>query len=95
MTPAFRPSREELTKRYYELCDKRDQTYKAQEPLEQQLTELQVKIEALKKEETNLVNQIDHIIGDPVGWLELKKEIADIARFLVRIPKRNVIEVSK
>jgi chromosome segregation ATPase len=88
------PSREEMVRRYYELCDRRDAAYEEADPLEKKLDAANAKVMAAQAEASALAEQIEETWaaasddGTREGWLALKKEIADIAAFLRKIPPR-------
>lgn len=86
--------RVKLARRYYELCDRRDAAYRACEPAEVELAAVNARIQADQAKAAELAEQIEQTWaaasddGTKEGWLKLKKEIADIARFFGRVPPR-------
>lgn len=73
--------------RYYQLCDKRDAVNKQIQPIKDKIAKLNSEIVSRQAEQIKLVEELNLKRGG-TEWLELKKEIAQIARFLVRIPPR-------
>ena len=90
--------RKKMAERYHELCDKRDRVYKEAEPLEAELDRVNLERMKLEAKAHELASQIEETWakgsekGTKEGWIELKKEIADIARFLIKIPSKEVKE---
>jgi len=76
-----------MVARYYELCDQRDALYAKVQPLEDRITVVNAEIEAKRIEAEGLAKQIEEGLGGP-QFIELKKEIAQIAAFLRKIPPR-------
>lgn len=82
------PTNEQLVDRYYELCDRRDALYEEMEPLEEELTRVNAQIEARRIDAERIAKQIDQILVRE-KFIDLKKEIAQIASYLRRIPPRR------
>ena len=74
--------------RYHQLCDRRDAINKQIQPIKDRIAKLNGEIAAREAEQAKLVEGLNLKRGG-TEWLELKKEIAQIARFLVRIPPRS------
>lgn len=84
-------NRTELLARYHQLCELRDATYAKSAPVQAQLDAANAECEAARLKAAQLSAEIDAIWGGP-AWLEMKKEIADIARFLGKIAPREAAE---
>lgn len=82
-------NRTELLARYHELCAQRDATYAKSAPLQAELDAANAECEAARQKAAALSAQIDAVWGG-AAWLDMKKEIADIARFLGKIAPREV-----
>lgn len=82
------PKTEEMVARYYELCDQRDKLYKAAQPYEDELTQVNSQIETLRAKQQELSEKIDDTLGRE-NFLAIKKEIGQIASFLRSIPPRS------
>lgn len=96
--PAF--DREKMVARYYALCDVRDAAYAEAAPIEAKLDAANLRAMAAQQEAEKLAEEIEQTWakhsedGTKTGWLALKKEIADIARFLHKIPPRPEVKSS-
>lgn len=75
-----------LVARYYELCDERDAVYKITDPIQLELDAANAEMEAARVKALELAAKIDAVWGP--DWIAKKKEIAQIARFLFKIPPR-------
>jgi uncharacterized coiled-coil DUF342 family protein len=73
--------------RYYELCDRRDAVNKQIQPIKDRIAKISTEILTRQADAEKLVEEMNFKRGG-TDWIELKKEIAQIARFLVRIPPR-------
>lgn len=87
-------NRNELLARYHELCAQRDATYAKSAPVQAQLDAANAECDAARLKAARLSAEIDAIWGG-AAWLDMKKEIADIARFLGKIPPREVAEAAE
>lgn len=76
-----------LVAKYYELCDQRDAVYAKARPVESALAAQSAVVQAEQAKEAALAAEVEAIWGP--NWIALKKEIADIARTLVKIPPRG------
>lgn len=77
--------------RYFELCDKRDAVNATVEPLQRQLDIAVANAQEAKAKADALALQISQLRGGQ-EWLDLKKEIAALARALGTIPARPASE---
>lgn len=71
---------------YYKLCDERDAAYARAAPLEKKLAQACEATNAARAVEMDLAAQVEKAWGP--NHLAIKKEIANIARALVKIPPR-------
>jgi hypothetical protein len=74
-----------LAARYHELCAQRDSVNAQAAPLQAQLDAANAEVMAAQARANALAAQIGTLRGGP-GWLELKHDIAVLARALGRIP---------
>lgn len=81
------PTQDEMVKRYYELTDQRDALYAKVQPLEDKLTKQNEAAEQARLAAEETAKQIDKGLGGE-KFLALKREIAQIAGFLRKIPPR-------
>lgn len=79
--------RGKLLASYYALCDQRDAVKAAAAPVEAALAEAIVKTQEAQAVEADLAKQVEAIWGP--DWLVLKKEIAELAKSLGKIPHRQ------
>lgn len=79
--------RGKLVDAYYALCDQRDATYAKAAPVEAELAKASAAVQAAQAVESDLACQVEAIWGP--DWLALKREIANLARSLGRIPPRT------
>ena len=85
-------SRDKMVARYYELCDERDAAYAKAQPHETRLDELNRTIQTLQADAAAEAARIEAAWGS--DHFKRKKEIAEIARFLVRIPPRPTVNAA-
>jgi hypothetical protein len=76
-----------LARRYYALCDLRDAAYAEAEPIEKALEQANLEAEAARLKADELSKKVEAIWGP--NWFSLKREIADIAGILRKIPPRD------
>lgn len=76
-----------LARRYYALCDLRDATYKDAEPLEKALEKANLEAERARLKAEEIAKQVEAVWGP--NWFALKREIAEIAGILRKIPPRD------
>lgn len=81
------PTNPEMVARFYELCDQRDALYAKAQPLEDELDKANVECEQARLRAEKIASQIDTVLGRD-KFLALKREIAQIARYLGKIPAR-------
>ena len=81
-------SRDNLLKSYRELCATRDAVNAKNEPLERQLDAANARAAAAKQEADAIAAQIDANRGGQ-KWLDLKYQIAVLARALGRVPRET------
>lgn len=74
--------------RYYALCDVRDETYAKVKPLRAELELLNAQVQLAQDKANAKALEISNALGGK-DWLTLKKEIAQLARSLGRIPPRK------
>lgn len=79
-------SRDELLKKYYDLCDVRDKVYEHAKEAEKHLAEANTKVIAAQEEAIKWAKVVEDVWGP--NWIAFKKEIADLAKLLGRIPPR-------
>lgn len=72
---------ESMLARYRELCAQRDAVYAKTAPLEAKLDKENAAAEKHRVEAQSIAAEIDATLGG-AAWIELKKEIASLARFL-------------
>jgi hypothetical protein len=70
-----------LHAKYLELCKQRDAVYEKTAPLEKQLETANLEAERARIKAAAIAAEIDKTLGG-ASWLQLKKEIAQLARFL-------------
>lgn len=73
--------------RYYELTDKRDDVNKSIAPLQAELDKANADVQAAQATASAIAAKIQDARGGQ-KWLDLKKQIATIARGLGKIPPR-------
>lgn len=83
--------REQMAARYHELCDQRDAVNQQIAPLQAELEKANAEAIAAQERANAIKARIEQARGG-AKWLELKKEIADIARFFGRVPARTAKE---
>lgn len=78
---------EMLAARYYELCDQRDAVNAQIDPIQKELDAANLRVEAAQAEAQKLADRIQALRGGQ-KWLDLKKEIGQLANAMRKIPQR-------
>lgn len=74
--------------KYYAMCDLRDATYEKVKPLRAELESLNSQVLLAQEKANAKAAEISAALGGK-DWVALKKEIAQLARSLGRIPPRK------
>lgn len=78
--------RGKLLEQYYSLCDARDAVYAKAKPAEEALAAAVARTQECQAAENAAAREVEAIWGP--NWLALKKEIAQLAAVLGKIPPR-------
>lgn len=82
-------NQQQMAARYYELCDVRDAKNASVAELQAKLADANARAAKAQDEAREIAAAIQEGRGGGEFWLDLKKEIATLARAMGRIPPRS------